>query len=54
MRRHDALSAHEHEEGRVMDDRDDGLRQLGILICVLAICGAAAGIVTAILWWVTP
>lgn len=34
------------------DDRDEGLRALGILICVLAICGAAAGIVTAILWWV--
>ncbi len=35
-----------------MCDRDEGLRELGILICVLAICGAAAGIVTAILWWV--
>lgn len=36
-----------------MDDRDEGLRELGILICVLATCGALAGIVTAILWWVS-
>lgn len=33
-----------------MDDRDEGLRQLGILICVLLIVGVLMLILTAILW----